>query len=232
MQTPVFFCGEGIHSNSDVTQTLRDFIDANPVRPLFIYCLVNHTVSLERTQRALDSLQDRNIEPVHVDELLSLIEKAHQQGKIGAELYPEKQGIRRIMAREGRQTWPGFYADMLLFAAQFSGGKEAFAEAIRETPTGLEPFRTADILAFQTIWHSMKLVKLSLEAVGIYVNHNPTAVRHFMSEYGHLDSAVIIPELQDLWQQWHSTIPDWSQASGQAEQLIRVAGEINKKTFI
>ena len=226
---PLIFCGEGIHSDSDVTQTLRDFIDANPIRPLFIYCLVNHTVSLERTQRALDALQDRNIEPVHVDELLSLIEKAHKQGKIGAELYPEKQGIRRIMAREARQAWPGFYADMLLFAAQFSEGEKTFAQAVRETPTGLEPFRTADILAFQTIWHSMKLVKLSLEAVGIYVNHKPTAVRHFMSEYGHLDSAAIIPELQDLWQQWHSTIPDWSQASGQAEQLIRVAREINNK---
>jgi len=227
---PYVFCGEGIHKGNDVYQTIRDFVDACPNRPLFIYCLVNHSIPMSEIKAAIDKFATEPLELVHLDELLLLIEKAFQQGKISEELYPDKNGLTRLLVHEAKQAWPAFYGELEDFQAQFQNGEQTYLENIRKTTIGLENIKPGDFLAFATIWHSMKLVKLALEARGIYVNNKPKATRDFLREFSYLTDVKIIKELQGLWDSWHQRAISFPEAEQLANRLMRLASEINKES--
>lgn len=220
---PYIFCGEGIHRGSDIYQTMKDFIDACPNRPLFIYNLVNHTTPMDQIKLAMDRFPENEIELVHVDELLLLIEKAYDEGKITEELYPEKEGLRNIIAKEAKAGWQQFYETLLNFRLQYQDGEASYVENIRQTPLGVEQIVPGDFLAFATIWHGMKLIKLALESQGIYVNHKPTATKQFLKEFSHLEDVAIVADLQKLWDDWHHHQLTFSEAKAFADRLLRLA---------
>ena len=158
-----------------------------------------------------------------------LADKAFKEGKISANLYPEKEGLRKILAKEARQKWPGFLKELKDLQRISCGTPEQFSDSIKKMPIGLERVVPADILAFNTIWHSMTLVKLSLESKGIYVNHKQTAVKEFMKEYAKVTDAGVIAELQQLWEGWHQQNPSFADGQRLLKKLVSVADQIDLK---
>ena len=227
---PYIFCGEGIHRGNDIYQVMKDFIDACTNRPLFVYNLVNHSIPMNEIKEAMDKLPQDKIELVHLDELLLLIEKAYDEGKISEDLYPEKEGLQRILANEAKQAWIRFYTELNDFQTQYEKGETAYIDNIRKLPIGLEQIVPGEILAFTTIWHGMTLVKLSLESRGTYVNHKPTATRDFINEFSSLPDIKIVKDLQKMWNDWHKITISFQQAKIFADRLLRIAREINNES--
>ncbi len=226
---PYIFIGEGIHVGDDVSKVVKDFISACPNRPLFIFNLVNHSIPMGKIKEALDSFSPGEMEIVHLDELMLLADKAFKEGKITSVLYPEKEGLRKILAKEARQKWPAFLKELKNLERISNGSAEQFSDSIKKTPVGLERVVPADILAFNTIWQSMTLVKLSLESKGIYVNHKPTAVKDFMKEYAKVTEADVIVELQQLWEGWRQHNPSFADGQKLLKKLVSVADQINRQ---
>jgi hypothetical protein len=226
---PYIFIGEGIHVGDDVTRVVKDFISACPNRPLFIFNLVNHSIPIGKIKEAMDTFSPGEVEIVHLDELMLLADKAFKEGKISSDLYPVKDGLRKILAKEARQKWPAFMKELKDLERISHGSAEQFTDSIKKTPVGLERVVPADILAFNTIWHSMTLVKLSLESKGIYVNHKPTAVKEFMKEYANVTDAKVIVDLQQLWEEWHHQNPTYADGQKLLKKLVFVADQINQE---
>jgi hypothetical protein len=224
---PYIFCGEGIHRGSDIYQTMRDFIDACPNRPLFIYNLVNHSIPIGQIYADMSRFPEGEVELVHLDELLLLIENAYEKGKITEELYPDKTGLKRILVKEAKQAWPPFYEELKTWQTSYRSGEPAYTGQLADTPIGLEQVIAGDFLAFAAIWHAMKLVKLALESHGIYVNHKPAATKQFMQEFANLRNVQVVAELQADWDKWHAQTIQYPQAVLKAERLIDLAEELN-----
>ncbi|MBN1350146.1 hypothetical protein JXJ21_12095 [candidate division KSB1 bacterium] len=228
---PYLFCGEGIHSDSDVFMTLKNFVDACPNRPLFIYCLVNHSVTMDRIQRALEKFPPGKIELLHLDELLSMVQQAYAEGRITEELYPEKESLRALLSEEAKSAWRLVYEEIQRFEESLRLDEAAYRDSIRDEPIGLEQIEPADFVAFAAIWHGMALAKCALESKGIYVNHKPTATRRFAEEFGYLEDAKIIDELQTLWDNWHASRIDFSEAVTLGDRLVRLTALIHQACF-
>lgn len=225
---PYVFCGEGIHRGDDVYQTMKDFIDANPNRPLFIYNLVNHSVPMGDIKKAMDKFPSDEVESVHLDELLLLADKAFDEGKITSDLYPDKSGVKKILIKEAKKSWPGFLKNLEELSEECSGTESDFINHITKKPIGVEPIVSGDHLAFTTIWHSMTLVKLSLESKGIYVNYKPTALKQFLEEFKDIDDEEVVVELHELWNSWHQENPGYDDAKVLTSRLMHVANQIDK----
>ena len=226
---PYIFCGEGIHRGDDVYQVLKNFVGANDNRPLFIYCLVNHSIRLGEITQAMDRFSKDEIEAVHLDELLLLAQQAFDEGKITSDLYPDKSGIKEILAEEAKNNWPGFMEKLDDLAKECNDDESIYKSAIAKKPIGVEPINAGDHLAFTTIWNGMTLVKLSLESRGIYVNHKPTAVNNFNREYEGIEEIVVITELQSLWESWHVKNPTYEEAKLMSSRLHKLAEHIDER---
>jgi hypothetical protein len=226
---PYIFCGEGIHRGDDVYKVMKDFIDACPNRPLLIYSLVNHSVPMGEVKAAMDRFSPDEVEAVHLDELLLLADKAFIEGKITADLYPEKEGLKDILAKEAKQKWPAFFNELKELEAISSGSAEQFNNHVRQLPIGSEITIPGDFLAFNTIWYSMTLVKLSLESKGIYVNHKPSAAEKFLEEFEDVNDAGVVGELQKLWENWHQETPSFTYAQKMMKRLVNLTEELDKR---
>ena len=225
---PYLFCGEGIHRGDDVYQVMKDFIDACPNRPLFIFNLVNHSVPMGQVKDAMDKFPSDEVEIVHLDELLLLADKAYKEGKVTADLYSEKEGLKNILANEAKQKWPAFFKELKVLENISCEGDEQFVRSIEQTPVGIEKIVSGDFLAFNTIWHSMALVKLSLESNGIYVNHKPTGAKQFVGEFNEVEDVEVVMELQLLWDNWHQKNPSFSESRELLVRLVKVAEKIDQ----
>lgn len=225
---PYIFIGEGIHIGDDVTKVVKDFIAACPNRPLFVFNLVNHSIPMGKIREAMSAFSPAEVEIVHLDELMLLADKAFKEGKITSDLYPAKEGLKKILSAEAKTKWPSFLREIKDLQRISSGSADQYADSVRKTPVGLERVVPGDFLAFSTIWHSMTMVKLSLESKGIYVNHKPTAVKQFMQEFGALPDAGVVVELQDLWEVWPSATPSYADARQWLVRLNRLAEKLDK----
>ena len=229
--TPFLFFGEGHHpgdGEEEIYQTLKNFIDACPNRPLFIADIVNIGIRMSKIKAALDRFPEDLIEVVHFDELMFLIEKAFEQGKITEELYPDKSGLLKLITDEANLNWPNFYNEIKEFRQQYKKGESSYIITMQNTPFGLESIVPGDFLAFQTIWHAMKCVKLSLEARGIYVNHKPTASTDFVREFKHMPDVEIIADLQQLWDNWHNKSLTFNEAKQLANRFVKLVEKLNE----
>ena len=225
---PYIFCGEGLHRGDDLYQTMKDFIDACPNRPLFIFNLVNHSIPMGKVKTAMDKFSPDDVESVHLDELLLLADKAFDEGKITAELYPNKSGLKDILIKEARKSWPKLIDNLNQLAKESNGSEIDYKNSVMNTPIGVEPIVSGDHLAFTTIWNSMIVVKLSLESKGIYVNHKPTAIKQFLEVYDNVQDHQVISELHDLWNSWHKTTLNYEEAKILSKRLTNVANQIDE----
>ena len=76
----------------------------------------------------------------------------------------------------------------------------------------------------------MKLVKLSLESKGLYVNHKPSATKEFVRVFRYFPDVKIVKDLQKLWNDWHQVTISFSGAKRLADRLLRLAREINNES--
>jgi hypothetical protein len=221
---PYVFCGEGLHRDSDVYQTFRDFIEANPIRPLFIYCLSNHTITLGRIKEGLKRLESDHIELLKLDEFLQLADKAVREGKVPAnDFYPDKPGLKKLLAEEARAAWPGA-RDRIMAHAESARLSLADFMATTHDPLSESVLRNSatppeDLVAHTAIWDSMGLAKLALNLRGIYVNSKGSAVDDFMREFDLLEDAGVVRELWAAWLLWSSFRPTFDEACGFARRL-------------
>jgi hypothetical protein len=226
---PYIFIGEGIHIGDDVYKVLNNFINACSNRPLFVFNLVNHSLPMGQIKAAMEKFSSDQVEAVHLDELILLADKAFKEGRITNDLYPEKEGLKKILSDEAKQKWPAFLKELKQLEKISSGSAEQFSDSLKRTPIGIERIVPADILAFNTIWHSMTLVKLSLESKGIYVNHKPTASQQFIKEFGEISDATVITELQQLWDDWHQKTPLFSDGQKLLKRVVLLAEKMDGK---
>lgn len=234
---PYVFFGEGIHRNSDVYTTITDFANANPIRPLFIYCLVNHTVTLARMKEAIDRFPKEEYELVRLDELLLLIDKAFGKGLIpGDDLYPEKAGLKKLMTKEAHEQWPETRDAILAHSARSKLTAEEFRVQVKEPR--LDPVLNrsatslADTIAFDVVWDSMKLVRLALNLKGIYVNNKGKAVGDFADVFGDVDEAAVVPEIWEVWERWLEQPVSYEQACDMAHRLGLLTRALDKELEI
>ena len=226
---PYIFCGEGIHRGDDIYKVMSDFIDACPNRPLFVYNLVNHSVPMHDVKAAMDQFPADKVELVHLDELLLLVEKAYAEGKISKDLYPEKEGLRKLLVKDARSGWPALKEGVKKLWKQASLGEKSYVETLRQTPIGLETINAGEILSFNVIWNAMSVVKRALEMKGIYVNHKPTATKDFLKKFNTLQDASLMSELQDFWDAWHGTSINFKTAQNYSMRLNKLVEQLDEQ---
>ena len=204
--TPYIFCGEGIHSDSDIYETIREFAEANTVRPLFIYLLVNHNTTLKEIHEAVDRLPKGDYEFVRLDAFIHLVNKAHRQGLIDGELYPDKRQLRKMLAKDAEKPWASRIETIQKHAKRAELDEGVFRREVDDPKTRLALDRSAtppsDIIAFDAVWDSMHLVRLILNLNGIYVNDKAKGVKDFLKTYGHVKDANLIQEMWTAWESW------------------------------
>ena len=229
---PYIYCGEGIHRDSDVYQTLKDFIDANAVRPLFICCINNHSVKLEEYTKAIERLPS-DVEFVNVDELMSMIRVAHKDGRIsGEDLYPDKTALRRLLRREAEAGWGSVRDGILVRAERARLDEVEFVRRNEDEVVTLILERSstppADIVAFDAVYDAMFLARAALNGKGIYVNEKAKGVRDFLQTFGVLPDAGIVRELWELWLHWHETPMTYERACSYAKRLGALTSRVDE----
>lgn len=227
---PYIYCGEGIHRDSDVYQTLTDFVDANPIRPLFICCINNHSVPLARYTDALARFTF-DYDLVHLDELLGLIERAGREGLIaGEDLYPDKTRLRALLRAEAEEAWPTVRDSILAHATRAKLSEEEFRRQIDDPEVVLFLARSstppADIVAFDAVYDAMFLTRAALNRHGMYVNEKAKGVRDFMETFTAVEDAGLIRELWQLWLHWQQTPVSYARACSYAARLDELTRRI------
>ena len=217
---PYVFCGEGLHiPDKDDVATMKNFIDANPNRPLFIYCLTNISVGLERMERIVKELGAYDIEYVRLDDYMELLKSAYKQGLITHDLYPNREGNAGILTAEAPGAWQGTRDKIENLVPVLEAKSEAEAlRALNADETGLALGQEitdedkADILLFALCENMFSMVKNVLNLKGVYVNPRAESIETFLSTYGDWEGAQALRFLIELWQDWDRRNPDWSTA--------------------
>lgn len=230
---PYIYCGEGIHRDSDVYQTLADFVAANPIRPLFICCINNHSVPLARYTSALARF-DFDYELVHLDEFMRLIQWAHGEGRIpGDDLYPDKKGLRRLLRLEAEAAWPDLRDGILSRAARAQRSEAEFRSQQDDPEVALLLARSstppADIVAFDATYDAMFLTRAALNRGGIYVNEKAKGVRDFMETFSDVEDAGLIRDLWQLWLHWQQTPVSYARAREYAVRMGDLTRQIEAR---
>ncbi len=232
---PYIFCGEGIHSpDKDDVATIRNFIEANPNRPLFIYCLINISVRLERIEKIVRDLKEYDIEYVRLDDFMMLVKDAYKQGLITEDLYPHVEGNQRILAAEAPAQWMGTKnrIEELIPALQAGSLSEAI-QAINHDDLDLalgeriteDDF--ADVLGFALCECMFALVKNTLNLKGVYVNRKQKSVDDFMRQLGDFEGAKAVPALWKIWQEWDKNPPQWPQIAQIGNDLVKLTRRVD-----
>jgi hypothetical protein len=231
---PYLFSGEGLHRDSDVYTTFRDFIAANPVRPLFVYCLSNHTISMGKTVEGLNKLGDDSVRVVRMDEFIALVKQAVERGLVPSDdFYPDKTKLKELLKKEARAQWPALLQRIAAHAERASRPEKDFrassADPLSRIILGRSATPPSDIAAFDAIWDSMLLAKLALNLRGIYVNNKAQAVEDFANEFDGVSGVKLVKELWGVWIRWNSRAVRFARASGYASRLGNLAAELDKR---
>ena len=228
---PYVFCGEGLHvPDKDDVATMRSFIEANPNRPLFIYCLANVAISLERLQKIVNGLKDFDVEYVRLDDFLHLIRSARQRNLITEDLYPNRAGNEQILAEEASSRWAGTKRRIeRLIPILDAKTEEEALQKLNADEVGLALGQEitdddkADVLAFALCEAMFALVKNVLNRKRIYVNRKMDAIDKFQEFYGHWEGAGALRHLTDLWNNWDQKKIGWPAAVRSGRDLVKVA---------
>jgi hypothetical protein len=215
--------------DKDDVATVRNFIEANPNRPLFIAMLANISIPLERMRKITTELKEYDIDYVRLDDLITLIKSAYSQGLITEDLYPNREGNEKILSREAAEKWPGAKASFeklmpILTAQTESEGlvrmntNEA-GLALGQQITGEDG---ADILAFALSESMFSLVKTVLNYKGIYVNKRVDAVNQFVTMFSKWDDVGALSTLINNWQHWDEMTFKWDEIVSMGRKLGNV----------
>lgn len=227
---PFVFCGEGLHMpDKDDVATIRNFIDANPNRPLFIALLVNVSIPVQRMRNIVSALGEYDIDYVRLDDFMHLTKSAFKQGMITEDLYPNRKGNEEILSREATEKWPGVKASMQKLAPVLkartvpkvlgimNAEKTGLAKGQRITEEDM-----ADVLAFALCKAMFDLVKNVLNQRGIYVNERIEAVNKFMDMFHAWRGVDSLSRLINIWQHWDELTFRWGDIAAMGRGLLEV----------
>ncbi|VAX20595.1 hypothetical protein MNBD_IGNAVI01-3232, partial [hydrothermal vent metagenome] len=227
---PYLFCGEGLHSpDKDDVATVRNFIEANPNRPLFIPLLINITISMERLRKITTELKDYDIEYVRLDDLMHLVKSAYKQGLISDDLYPNKKGNEKLLSMEAANKWSGVKKSMEVLKPILNAKTESKALVLMNTKEaglalGVEITTKdgVDVLAFALCKSMFNLVKNTLNYKGIYVNKRVDAVNQFVSMFSSWNGVSGLSDLIHIWQHWDELTFKWNDIVSMGRRLSKV----------
>lgn len=222
--TPYIFSGEGLHVDSEVAATFAEFIAANSIRPLFIYCLTNHNITLGQIKAGIAALGEYDVEVVGLDEFLLLAEEACKKELIPEDdFYPDKSKLRVMLQKEAGEKWGGVIERIGARSERANTSGEDFSKLEHDEVTKVILARSAtppsDIVAFDAVWDSMWLARLALNRRGIYVNEKARGVEDFMREFGDITEAAVMQDLWRLWDSWATIKPTYAEAGELAQRL-------------
>jgi hypothetical protein len=230
---PFVFCGEGLHMpDKDDVATVRNFIEANPNRPLFIPLLANISIPVERMRKITTALKDYDIEYVRLDDMIHLIKSAYSQGLITEDLYPNREGNERVLSMEAAEKWPGTKASFeKLTPILTAPTKSAALVQMNTKEAGLALGQeitdedSADILAFALSKSMFSLVKNVLNYKGIYVNKRVEAVNQFIAMFSTWNDVDALSDLIHNWQHWDELTFKWEEIVALGKKLGKVYHE-------
>jgi hypothetical protein len=228
---PYIFCGEGLHANDkDDVATMKKFIAANPNRPLFIFCLINISIRMERIKKIVEALKDDPVEFVRLDDFMHLVKSAYQQKLITEDLYPNRSGNEGILKAEAPANWAKTSADIAKLApALESATEEQALVRLNEDKAGLALGQKithedkTDILAYSLCMNMYSLVKDVLNLQGIYVNLKQDSVNTFIERHGKWEGSESVTELVAMWKDWDNLIFQWQEVVRIGRQFLLVA---------
>ncbi|GEM_PF-1316499 len=233
---PYVTCGEGLHipDKNDVA-TMRNFIEANPNRPLFIPVIINISVSVKRVQKIVDDLKEYDIDYVRLDDFMHLIKSAFNQGLITETLYPNRKGNEKILTFEAPAQWQSTKKNIERLAPALKARTEKKAlEAMNSKDAGLALGQAiadedkADVLAFELCKDMFALIKNVLNYKGIYVNKRIESVDKFIKMFPDWKGIDALPELANLWQNWDSLTFAWKDIVALGRKFYKLSQQADK----
>jgi hypothetical protein len=233
---PYVFCGEGLHSNDkDDVATIKNFIAANPNRPLFLFCLVNISIRMARIKKIVDALKDEPVEFVRLDDFMHLVKSAFQQKLITEDLYPNRVGNERILIEEAPANWAKTWVDIAKLAPALKATDENSAlDRLNADEAGLALGQKithedkADVLAYSLCMNMFSLVKHVLNLKGIDVNLKQDSIDTFMELYGTWEGTGSIAKLVSMWNDWDNLTFRWQDVVGIGRQFLIVASKAHE----
>jgi len=227
---PYIFCGEGLHvPDKDDVATVRNFIEANPNRPLFIYCLSNISVGPERIKAVIDGLKEYAIDYVRLDDFVYLLKDAYRQGLITEDLYPNRKGNEQILVQEAPANWSGtkevfdrlapiVNADTMEAALDAINCKEARLALGQPIPRE----EMADVLTFALCESMFALVRDVLNCNGIHVNSKGESILNFLRLYDNWRDVDVTTDLFAQWNAWDEREIVWETVRLWGRKLLSV----------
>jgi hypothetical protein len=233
---PFIFCGEGLHvPDKDDVATVRNFIEANPNRPLFIPLLANISIPMERMRKITTALKDYDIDYVRLDDLIVLIKSAYSQELITEDLYPNRKGNEKILSMEAAEKWQGVKATFEKLTPILSARTKSEALALMNTKEaglalGQEIINEdgADVLAFALCESMFSLVKNVLNYKGLYVNKRVEAVNEFVALFSSWDDVDGLSDLIHNWQHWDELSFKWEDIVSMGRKLGKVYDQADR----
>jgi len=228
---PFIFCNEGLHiPDKDDVATIRNFIEANPNRPLFIPIIINISVSIERVRKITTDLKDYNIDYVRLDDLIYLIKNAYKQKLITEDLTPNRKGNEKILTLEAPGQWKGTKANIERIAPALKARTEKKAlEEMNTEEAGLALGQAiidedkADVLAFELCKDMFSLVKNVLNYKGVYVNKRIESIDKFVKMFPDWDGIDALPKLVNIWQNWDNLTFKWNDIVSMGRGLYKIS---------
>ena len=227
---PYIFCGEGLHvPDKDDVATVRNFIEANPNRPLFIYCLSNISVGPERIKAVIDGLKEYAIDYVRLDDFVYLLKDAYRQGLITEDLYPNRKGNEQILVQEAPTNWaatkevfdrlaPIVNADTMDAALDAINDKKARLALGQPIPRE----EMADVLTFALCESMFALVRDVLNCNGIHVNSKGESILNFLRLYDNWRDVDVTTDLFAQWNAWDEREIVWETVRLWGRKLLSV----------
>ena len=233
---PYVTCGEGLHiPDKDDVATMRNFIEANPNRPLFIPVIINISVSVDRVRKIVTDLKKYDIDYVRLDDFMYLIKNAYDQGLTTEVLYPNREGNEKILSLEAPAQWEGTMKNIERIAPALKARTEKKAlQAMNTKKAGLALGQTitdddkADVLAFELCKDMFSLVKNVLNFKGIYVNKRIESINEFIKMFPDWDGVDTLPKLVFIWQNWDNLTFKWDDIVSMGRGLYKLSLRADK----
>jgi hypothetical protein len=233
---PYVFCGEGIHrADKDDVDTIKNFIEANPNRPLFIFSLINIATKMDRIQKVVQSLDTYDIEYVRLDDFMHLLKSAYVQGLISEDLYPNREGNEKILAKEAPAAWQGTKAAVKRIEPVILAANEE--EALLELNSDaaylaqgqlITDEDKTDILAFALCENMFGMAKNVLNLQGIYVNLRKESIERMTALFKDWPGIGSLNQLMKMWEEWEDRIFVWQEVVAIGKDFLKVCEEADR----
>jgi len=201
-KAPIVYCGEAVHYFDNPYHLLKDFADACPNRPLFIFCYVNHNITL---WQMLDGYLrwPKEFEVLRLDEFMIKLRSAIGQGIIKDDLYPKKEGVREILKADTRVEWDKTLTDVLdLGDLAIATRGECLNHFDEERIGGCDEPDLEAAYQFELCQKTAMMVRRACNGRGIYVGNRRKGLEDFLCLYRNVPDPDVLIRISDWWHTW------------------------------